>query len=367
MRVTVREDLKHVAPCEHGGRISEASEAVSGVLDYSANFNPYVYPGIKAAIEQASNALYQYPDHAYKRFREAVSKYLGVSPSAIVPGNGSVELIRLCAWALLKRGDKVVIPAPTFCEYELASRLSGAEPLIVPAWDERTFKRDVLSCVASEDVRLVFLCNPNNPTGMGLARDTISGIASECRKNETFLLVDEVFIELADPQKSILRANLDGVLVLRSLTKSFSIPGVRASYGVTNDDFARELNSLRVPWNLNSIAEAVAIALLKDCKSYLEASRAKIAVQRQWLSQELAKISGFEPLESEANFIMVDISGTSLSSSDFAQRLKQHGCLVRDCQSFRLTGTNYLRIAVRKKAENLRLLQAVKRVVAEIT
>lgn len=365
MRVTVRKDLKHVAPCEHGGRIIEASEAVAGVLDYSASFNPYVHPGIKAAIEQASNALYRYPDHAYKRFKEAVSEYLGVSPSAIVPGNGSVELIRLCAWVLLKRGDKVIIPAPTFCEYELASRLSGAEPLIVPIWDERAFKRDILSYLASKDVRLVFLCNPNNPTGKGLARDTVSDIASACRKNQTFLLVDEVFIELADPQKSIVSANLDGVLVLRSLTKSFSIPGIRASYGVTDAEFARELNCLRVPWNLNSVAEAVTIALLKDCTSYLDASRAKIAAQRQWLSRELAKISGLEPLESEANFVMVDVSGTSLSSGDFAQRMKRHGFLVRDCQSFRLTGANYVRIAVRTKAENVRLLQAAKRVVAE--
>ncbi|HYB58784.1 MAG TPA: histidinol-phosphate transaminase [Candidatus Acidoferrales bacterium] len=365
MRVTVREDLKHVTPCEHGGRIIEASEDVPSVVDYSANFNPYLHPGTKAAMAQVSDALYRYPDPAYRRFREAVSEYLGVSPSAVVPSNGSVELIRLCAWALLKRGDKVVIPAPTFCEYELASRLSDAEPLFVPAYDEQELKRDILNCLASEDVRMVFLCNPNNPTGKGLGRDAVLDIASECSKNQTFLLVDEVFIELADPAKSIASADLGGVLVLRSLTKSFSIPGIRASYGITNAEFARQLNSVRVPWNLNAVAEAVTIALLKDSRSYLDTSRAKIASQREWLLRELAKISGLRPLESEANFMMVDISGTSLSSGDFAQRMKRRGCLVRDCKTFRLTGANYVRIAVRTKAENMRLLQAVKQVVAE--
>jgi threonine-phosphate decarboxylase len=365
MRITVREDLKHVTPCEHGGRVIDASDDLSGVVDYSANFNPYLHPGIKAATEHASNALYRYPDHAYQRFSEAVSDYLGVSSSAIVPGNGSVELIRLCAWALLNTGDKVIIPAPTFCEYELASRLSGAEPLFVPAWDEQELKRDILSCLASEDVRMVFLCNPNNPTGKGLRRDAVLDIASECRENQTFLVVDEVFIELADPDKSVASTDLDGVLVLRSLTKSFSIPGIRASYGLTNTDFARELNTLRVPWNVNAVAEAVTIALLKDCKSYLDTSRAKIAKQRARLSQELAKIPGLRPLESEANFIMVDVSGTSLSSDDFAQGMKRYGCVVRDCQTFRLTGANYIRIAVRTEAENMRLLQAVKQVVAE--
>jgi histidinol-phosphate/aromatic aminotransferase/cobyric acid decarboxylase-like protein len=177
------------------------------------------------------------------------------------------------------------------------------------------------------------------------------------------LLVDEVFIELSDPRQSVASANLDDVLVLRSLTKSFSIPGIRASYGVTNPDLAHVLNSVRLPWNLNSIAEAVTVALLKDCDSYLDASRTKIAVQRRWLTRELAKISGLEPLESDANFVMVNVAGTSLSSSEFALRMKRHGYLVRDCQSFRLTGHDYIRIAVRTKAENARLLDAIKRVV----
>ncbi|MGA7075885.1 MAG: histidinol-phosphate transaminase [Halobacteriota archaeon] len=365
MRVTVRDDLKRVTPCEHGGRIVEASEAMPSVLDYSANFNPYLHPRVKSAIKEAVKAAYHYPDHTYKRFRETVGEYLAVPSDAIVPGNGSVELIRLCAWAFLEKGDKVIIPAPTFGEYELACRLSGAEPLIVPFWNEQAFKRDLFSALADEDISMVFLCNPNNPTGKGLARETVTDVASKCRETQTFLLVDEVFIELSDPRQSVASANLDDAFVLRSLTKSFSIPGIRASYGVTNLDLAHVLNSIRLPWNLNSIAEAVTVALLEDCESYLDASRTKIAAQRRWLMRELEKISGFEPLESDANFVMVNVAGTSLSSSEFALGMKRHGCLVRDCQSFRLTGHDYIRIAVRTKAENARLLDAIKRVVGQ--
>jgi threonine-phosphate decarboxylase len=365
MRVTVREDLKHVTPCEHGGKIIEASEAMPGVLDYSANFNPYLHPRVKSAIKEGVKAAYHYPDHTYKRFREAVGRYLEVPSNAIVPGNGSVELIRLCAWAFLEKGDKVIIPAPTFGEYELACRLSGAKPLIVPLWNEQAFKRDLFSALAEEDIRMVFLCNPNNPTGKGLSRETVTDIASKCRETQTFLVVDEVFIELSDPRHSIASDNLDDVFVLRSLTKSFSIPGIRASYGVTNPGIASALNGIRLPWNLNSIAEAVTVALLKDCASYLDASRTRIATQRRWLMRELAKISGLEPLESDANFIMANVAGTSLSSSEFALGMSRHGFLVRDCQSFRLTGHDYIRIAVRKKAENERLLDAIKRVVSQ--
>ena len=165
MRVTVRDDLKRVTPCEHGGRIVEASEAMPGVLDYSANFNPYLHPRVKSAIKEAVKAAYHYPDHTYKRFRETVGEYLAVPSDAIVPGNGSVELIRLCAWAFLEKGDKVIIPAPTFGEYELACRLSGAEPLIVPFWNEQAFKRDLFSALADEDIRHGFLVQSEQSYG----------------------------------------------------------------------------------------------------------------------------------------------------------------------------------------------------------
>jgi threonine-phosphate decarboxylase len=364
MRVTVRNDLKRLAPCEHGGGSVELSATMPRALDYSANFNPYLHPRVKSAIKQATNAAYQYPEPTYKRFREAVGAYLGVSSDSIVPGNGSVELIRLCAQALLEKGDKVIIPAPTFSEYELACHLSAAEPLIVPLWNEKTFKHDLFSALADDDIRMVFLCNPNNPTGKRLARETVTEIASSCRASQTFLLVDEVFIELSDPRQSVVRANLDDVFVLRSLTKSFSIPGIRASYGVTSPSFAHMLNSIRLPWNLNCIAEAVTVELLKDCESYLDASRTKIAAQRQRLTQELSKISGLEPLESEANFVMVNVARTPLSSSEFALQMKRLGFLIRDCHSFRLTGRDFIRIAVRTKSENARLLDAIKKVVA---
>jgi threonine-phosphate decarboxylase len=365
MRVTVRDDLKSLTPCEHGGGIVDISETMPRVLDFSANFNPYLHPLVKSAIEQATKAAYQYPEPTYKRFREAVGAHLGVSSDSIVPGNGSVELIRLCAQALLEKGDKVIIPAPTFSEYELACRLSGAEPLIVPLWTEQAFKRDLFSALADDNIRMVFLCNPNNPTGKRLARETVTEIAAKCQASQTFLLLDEVFIELSDPRQSVVRANLDDVLVLRSLTKSFSIPGIRASYGVTSPSFAHILNSIRLPWNLNSIAEAVTVELLKDCESYLDVSRAKIAAQRRWLTRELAMVSGLEPLESDANFVMVNVVGTSLTSSEFALRMKRHGFLIRDCHSFRLTEYDYVRIAVRTKTENVRLLDAIKKVIAQ--
>jgi len=358
----MRDELRDIVPCEHGGKIIEVSEVVPSVLDFSASLNPYKHPRIKALLKAALAESFHYPDHTYRRFSEAIGRYLSVSADMVVPGNGSVELIRLCAWVLLRKGSKAIIPAPTFGEYELACRLSGVEPIFVPLWDEQAFKRDLFAALAAEDVQMVFLCNPNNPTGKLLSKETVSEIARACDAVNAFLVVDEVFIELSDPRQSVASENLDHVFVLRSLTKSFAIPGLRAGYAITNPELADAINRVRVPWNLNAIAEAAGVALLKDCESYLNASREKMRAGRRELTSRLRNTRGLQPLDSDANFVMVNIAGTSLSSPEFARKLRRCGFLIRDCRSFRLTGDDFIRIAVRTKTENARLLEAINRV-----
>ena len=361
MSFTLREAYTSLEPCEHGGRVAEIAAARPNVLDFSASFNPFLHPQTEAILREALNTVYNYPDNRYARFREAIANYLAVSPDSVVPGNGSLELIRLCTSALLEKGDKAVIPAPTFSEYELACRLSGAEPLVIPLGEGRAFKEALFQAIAEHDVKMVFLCNPNNPTGRGLTQETIIDIAATCSEHQTFLFLDEVFIELSNPQHSIASTNCEDVFVLRSLTKSFAIPGLRVGYGITQPALAAALNRVRLPWNLNGIAEEAAANLLADCRPYLEMSRAKIAEERDRLLAELRQIPGLEPLESDANFIMINTTNTSMPSTELARRMLEQGVLIRDCSTFRLTGHNYVRIAVRTKPENDLLLSAIKR------
>ena len=362
MSFSVRTDYASLEPCEHGGRVAEIAAARPSVLDFSASFNPFLHPRMESILHEALNAVYSYPDHRYARFRKAIAKYLSVSPDSVVPGNGSLELIRLCTSALLEKGDKVVIPAPTFSEYELACRLSGATPLIVPLGRGSAFREALSQALSEQAVKMVFLCNPNNPTGQGLTQEAIIDIVTTCAEHHTFLFLDEVFIELSNPQHSIASANYEDVFVLRSLTKSFAVPGLRVGYGITQPVLAAALNRIRLPWNLNGIAEAAAVDLLEDCTSYLEMSRAKIAEERDRLFSELRQIAGLEPLESDANFIMIEVTDTSVSSTELAHRMLAQGLIIRDCSTFRLTGRNYIRIAVRTKPENDILLSAMRRV-----
>lgn len=360
MSFTLREDHKHLKPCVHGGRVAELTGTTQTGLDFSASLNPFLHPRVASIIRKSADTVYDYPDNTYARFRNAVATYLGVSPTAVVPGNGSVELIRLCAASVLDKGDTAVVPAPTFDEYEFACRLAGADVIFIPAWERRAFQEAIVHAVDTQDIKMVFVCNPNNPTGVLMRRETVLDIAKACAERNTFLFVDEVFIELSDPKQSVVGINSDHVLVLRSLTKSFAVPGLRVGYGITAPACAAALERIRPPWNLNSIAAEAATCLLEDSERYLSTSRAKIAAERDRLRAELAALPGLRPLDSDTNFLMVNIAGTAISSAEFAGRMLQHGVLVRDCGTFKLADEHYIRVAVRTKTENDRLLDALR-------
>jgi threonine-phosphate decarboxylase len=363
MTFTIRYDNLDLTPCVHGGRSVEVQETLENVYDFSANFNPLFFPNLDTILANSLSSVKAYPDNRYRRFRETVANYLNVDPEIVVPGNGSVELIRSVTSAVLSKGDKIVIPAPTFDEYEYACKLRGAEIILLPIWHIENFICELIDLLSQEDIKMVCLCNPNNPTGRLFRKDQISEIAESCSEKGTILFVDEVFIELSDPSQSAVYVDYDNIFVLRSLTKSFSIPGLRVGYALAPHTLSSTLNCLRIPWNVNSIAASVSALLLSDCESYLQASRTVIARERRRLNKNLRDIVGIHPLKSDANFIMVDVSSTGISSTELAQKMLVRGFLIRDCNSFKLTNNNYIRLAVRLKEENERLLDNLEQVI----
>jgi len=208
--------------------------------------------------------------------------------------------------------------------------------------------------------KALFLCNPNNPTGKLLSREQVLDLAQRCEKRRVFLLVDEAFIELSDPEQSVasIAPQMNYLFVMRSLTKSFGVPGLRLGFGVTNATLAKIMNLARVPWSISSIAAAAGAHLL-GCKEHLESSRELIREERAFLIPALQSL-GLEPLPSSVNFILVNIERSGLSSEQLASRTMTCGVLVRDCQSFGL-GKSYIRVAVRGREENRQLVAALER------
>ena len=251
-------------------------------LDFSANINPHGTLPLEAVVLKELENIGYYPDNGYLEFRNAIARFVGVKPENVVPGNGSSEIIRLFAEMVLEEEDLALIPFPTFGEYENQSRLSGAK---IKRIETDLKGLPIISDSDLRDAKALFVCNPNNPTGVLLSRDDITALARRCERNEVFLLVDEAFIELSDPDQSIayLAPEMEYLLVMRSLTKSFGVPGLRLGFGIANPLFIEIMDRSRIPWSISSIA-AAAGAYLLDNADYLEDSRNLIKREREWLT-----------------------------------------------------------------------------------
>ncbi|MCE8424159.1 MAG: aminotransferase class I/II-fold pyridoxal phosphate-dependent enzyme [Candidatus Methanoperedens sp.] len=351
-----------LTPCFHGARVAESAErcgkkTIDELIDFSVNLNPLGPPGLRKKFLEAFRSITNYPDNRYLDFRKAAADSLGIFPDNIIPGNGSSELIRLFAETLIEPGDEVVIPHPTFGEYEFQCRLFGAEI--------KTVAYEDIVNLESDGIKAVFLCNPNNPTGQLLERKKVLDLAKKCMGSETFLFVDEAFIELSDPKESIAdyAADNDLIFVLRSLTKTYSIPGIRIGFAVTSSDSAKIFNDVRLCWNLNSIAISIGIEALRNYPDYISRSLKLINKERSWLFLKLRGIRGFKPYPSDTNFILIDIGDFIMDPSELSHRMLDHGIIIRDCTSFSLR--NHIRIAVRKHSENRKLIAAFLNVISD--
>ncbi|MBC7107036.1 MAG: histidinol-phosphate aminotransferase family protein, partial [Firmicutes bacterium] len=288
--------------------------------------------------------------------RHALALVHGVGPDQVFPGNGAAELIRLLAVAFLSPGDRALVLEPTFGEYAVSCRLMGAAVVAYRATAERGFAPDVeevLALIARHRPRLVFVCQPNNPTGHYLDRGEVSAILEAA---PGLVALDEAyvnFVEDAWPSNSLLPAG--NLVVLRSMTKDYALAGLRLGYAVAPPRVARALARAAPPWNVNALAQRAGVLALQS-EGYLERSRSVVR-EALGILREGLKALGLRPLPSRANFFLVEVG----DGRGFRQALLRRGILVRDCASFGLPSC--VRIAARPPAECRRLLDAVAEVV----
>ena len=348
---------KTMGACSHGGIYSVNPRLVR--LDYSSSINPLGTPKKAiAAVKMSANSLVQtYPDPECRELKKSLSRYLGIDSEWFTVGNGAIEIIYWFAHTTTSVRGRVVIPTPTFCEYEVASQKVGAEVTLVPL---NTFDLDADKIIEkARGANAVFLCNPNNPTGM-LATKQIMKIIENI-DNSTKILLDECFIELADnPEANTMIdqiSEFDNLVILRSLTKSFGLAGLRVGYCVCNPTLAKKLSTNKIPWNVNSLAQVAGVAALRE-RRCLSKARALIKKERRFLHDNIEKLESFHPIRSDSNFFLVHLQGRN--STQFRDRLlKKSGVLVRDCSTFTGMGAQYIRIAIKKHSENILLLKAL--------
>jgi threonine-phosphate decarboxylase len=328
--------------------------------------NPLGLP--QKVIEAIERSLWQiqfYPDSDSNALRNAISNYLeGINPENIIVGNGSTELIYLFCEAFIRSGDKAVILIPTFGEYENAVRKAGGIPKHVKLDKNFKVNPNILLRKIGSKTKVIFLCNPNNPTSTLIPRDDLFEIVENSDREHVLVFIDEDFTEFVDEDISLASKvkTYKNLFILRSFTKSFGLTGLRVGYGVSCEEIINLLFKGKIPWNVNCVAQAAAIAALQDME-YLERTRRLIKEEREFLSDELKRIRGLRVFPAYANFILIDVRQTGFTAAQFKERMLKHGILIRDCSSFKGLDEYYIRVAVRTRQENERLLVALRNII----
>lgn len=364
----VKDNIKNLKPCVHGGEVLDAA-LKSGlkrenILDFSSSVNP-LGPSKKAleAAKKAFGEIPAYPDSSSNELRSAIaSRFTGVTKNNVVIGNGSTELMYLFAEAFLKKGEIAVMPAPTFGEYESAVRKTGETTKFVKL--NRNFDIDAEVFVHEmAGAKIVFLCNPNNPTSLLIPNKTLTAIVERALEQDTLVFLDEDFLEFVENEKDLTLIgkikNYPNLFILRSFTKIFGLTGLRVGYGIANEEIISVLSCAKIPWNVNCLAQAAAVAALKD-EEHLAVTRELIRKEKAQLLTELKQFGSFKVYSPDANFLFIDIQKSGFTATQLAGKLLEKGILIRDCTSFRGLNQYYIRVAVKTHGENVRLIEALK-------
>lgn len=330
-------------------------------LDFSANISPLGVPrGVQEALREAAGQADRYPDPLCRELRGALSEHEGVPAEWILCGGGAADLIFRAVLAL--GPGRALVTAPAFGEYEAALESVGCavERYALRPEEDFRLRPDILEKITPE-TDLVFLCEPNNPTGVTTPRPLLLRILERCRETGTRLVVDECFGDFLDePELHTLKgalADFPNLLILKAFTKLYGMAGVRLGYALCEDtELLERMRRAGQPWAVSSLAQAAGVAALKET-DYVRQVRALIAAERPRLAEQMERL-GLRVVPGEANYLLFR-SETPLDAS-----LGQRGILLRCCGNYAgLDGTWY-RAAVRTRAENQRLIAALEEVLA---
>jgi threonine-phosphate decarboxylase len=342
---------------EHGGNIYRASQETGiperEIIDFSASINPLGVPAsVVAAIKEGIRDLPNYPEANAEPLAEHIGVLLGVDRKSVVCGNGSTELIYLVVRALSP--GKVLIPAPTFSEYERACRLlRGMQGVRFELRGSENFDINLdLFIRAMKGCEMAFLCNPNNPTGRLLGKKALLKIADAAERLKCRLVVDEAFIDFC-PGESVVSAVADNphLIVLRSLTKFYALSGLRIGYGVFPPAVAGLVRQHKEPWTVNTLALKAGIVALHD-EAYKKESMKRMRQEKRFMERNF-RASGIRFTPSSANYYLIQI----WNAPEAIALLKRKGLLVRDCSNFTGLDGPYIRVAVKSRRDNTALLR----------
>ncbi|WP_254531361.1 aminotransferase class I/II-fold pyridoxal phosphate-dependent enzyme [Natrinema gelatinilyticum] len=330
-----------------GNRVPHGGESDRALLDFSANTNPRIPAGVGDAYAAALEDSRRYPDDDYPDFRAAAADFVGCGPAQVSPTPGGLAAIRLAMETSLEPGDEALVPYPSFSEYAREVRLQGAKPRFV-RYDELCRVGHALLDPCS----LAVVCRPNNPTGDAVELETLEAFAARCADAGTTLLVDEAFLGFTD-RSSAVELESEAVVVARSLTKLFGLPGLRAGFAVATGDRTDALAIARRTWSLGRPAASVGTHCLRQA-AFVRDTRERVECERERMCSTLE--DRFDVYPSAAPFLLCDVGDRDVSR--VIADARANGIAIRDATTFRGLDS-HVRVAVKDRSSNDRLLEAL--------
>jgi threonine-phosphate decarboxylase len=349
----------------HGGDVDAAARQAGlnagEIIDFSASINPLgPPPSARKAFINSYGEISRYPDPYGEKLKSALAERHRLKPVEVLVGNGSTQLIYLLCAALHPRTALIVGPA--FSEYANALALAGANIRSISLTVDSGFQFSTEKLLAAweKDCDILFLATPNSVTGQLIPKAEIENIARLALIRKSFVVIDEAFIDFAEDQsvKMLVRHN-PFLIVLRSLTKYYALPGVRLGYVIGEAGTVAKLADYQEPWSVNGPAMSVALACLAD-GGFEAKTQGWLERERQFLFNRISTLEGLQPFPSRVNFFLVKITKPGIDATELRSFLLRRKILIRACSSFTELGGDYFRVAVRRRKDNLRLLAALR-------
>ena len=356
----------------HGGDLDEISRLYnikkSDILNFSGNVNPLGLPtSVKTAIKDNLDAIIGYPDVSYLQLKQAISEYTNINHKYISVGNGSTELISTFI-KVVKPQNSIVI-SPAYSEYIREINLVGGKVQMFPLKEEDNYilNIDNLTKGLTNDIDLLVICNPNNPTGTYITANEIRQLLIHCQKNHTYLMIDETYVEFSDLSKNISAMSLieefNNLYIIRGTSKFFAIPGLRLGYSAcSNSKILEQINLSKDPWSVNTLAEISGKVMFVDT-DFITKSYTFINSERKRMYNELTKFKNIKVYDTQSNFFLCKLLRDDITSTTIFKKLIDNNILIRDASNFPYLGDKYLRFCILDEASNTLLLKLLKELI----
>lgn len=348
----------------HGSDL-ETIEKIYGIkkediISFSANVNPLgISPMMEDALRENLRCIERYPDREYSALRRSIAEYAHCDPEQILVGNGSTELISHVIADVMPK--KALILGPSYSEYEHSVSLAGGASVYFPLRERDGFSLpiDALTEKLTDDMDLLVICNPNNPTGTLIENADMRKILDCCMEHAIFVMIDETYMEFtADPRVSSaisLTGDYNNLVVLRGVSKFFAAPGLRLGYAVTGSRrLLAEVSSHSDPWTVSAFAELAGTVMFSDT-DYMEKTRELIDTERKRMYALFQESKRFKPFRPSANFMLMRIEEDGLTSNALFDRCIREGMMIRDCSTFPFLDDRFIRFCFLMPEQNDRL------------